>query len=339
MEWVKKNFGFVISLAVAVVLVGVGMWYLLGTKSEADGVEAELQAKNEQLDGLIQRPVFPDAANIKLAQDEEARVVTFIKEARKNFTEVSKPEGLDTAGFKSHLEATITELTREADRAGVKLPDKGTSATYGFTFDEQRKQLQLPANTLVPLAVQLGDLQTLCHILFEAKVPSLVSIKRAPAGSTETGGTGQLLTKKISTNSVLGAVTYPYEVVIQGFSQELASVLTGLVESPDSLIVKSLNVERGNLETTSRSALVGMTAPGANPYGMDPGLGRRFGLGGRYNPQQAVPQVAPATANRPGEVVLEEKPLRVTLGIELVKVLPQATDKPARTIAPANAEN
>ena len=35
----------------------------------------------------------------------------------------------------------------------------------------------------------------------------------------------------------------------------------------------------------------------------------------------------PPGANRPGEVVLEEKPLRVTLGIELVKLLPAEAPK------------
>lgn len=336
MEWVKKNLGFVISLAVAVVLVGVGVFYLLGTKTEADGVEAELSAKNGQLDELIKRPVFPDAANIQLAKDEEARVSSFIKEARKHFTELAKPEGLDTAGFKSHLEATITELLQEADRAGVKLPDKGTAPSFGFTFDDQRKQLQLQASTLAPLTVQLGDIKTISQILFDAKVPSLVSFKRAPVGTNETTG-AHLLTKKITTNSALGAVTYPYEVVFQGFSPELAAVLTGLIESPDAFIVKSLNVERGNLEVAPNpAAAVPITGP-ANPYGMDPNLARRYGI----SRGPAAPQVAaPAPVNRPGEVVLEEKPLRVTLGIELIKLLPQETAKPARPApAPAQAAN
>ncbi len=325
MDWVKKNLGFVIALAVAVVLMGAGVWYLLGTKSEADGVDAELQAKNSQLDSLVQRPVYPDTANIQLAKEEEARVQRFIKEARNHFTERTPPEGLDTAGFKSHLEATITELTREAERAGVQLPDKGSSPTYGFTFDEQRKQLQLSVSSLPSLSAQLADIQSLCRILFDAKVPSIVSFKRAPVGTNESAGTGAFLTRKITTNSAMNSVSYPYEVVVQVFSQELAAVLMGLVEAPESFIVKTLNVERGNLDTPATStAAMPMAMPGASPYARDPTLARRYGLTpGRYQGQPAVPQVALPTANRPGEVVLDEKPLRVTLGIELVKLLPR----------------
>ncbi len=338
MQWVKKNLGFVIALAVAVVLVGVGVFYLLGTKGDADGVDAELQAKNGQLDGLVQRPVYPDQNNIQLTKEQEARVAEFVKEARKHFTEVSKPEGLDTASFKSHLETAISELTRDAERAGVKLPDKGSSASYGFTFDEQRKQLQLPPNTLAPLEIQLEDLKSLCRILFDAKVPAIVSIKRAAVGTNESASSGAFLSKKIQTNSTLGSVSYPYEVVFQGFSPELATVLSGLVESKDAFVVKTVNVERGNLELTpaSTSALPLTPAAPSNPYGMSADLARRYGLGPRGAPQ-AVQQAAPSPTDQPGAVLLDEKPLRVTLGIELIKLLPKEKEgpKPPRPAPPA----
>ncbi|HRI13465.1 MAG TPA: Amuc_1100 family pilus-like protein [Verrucomicrobiota bacterium] len=325
MVWVKKNIGFVAGLVVALVLMGVGVWYLLGNKGEAEGVDAELQAKDAELDALVKSDVFPESANIKLAKEQEERVAAFVKEARQHFTVAKKPEGLDNAEFKSRLEAALVELVREADRAGVKLPDKGSNPSYGFTFDEQRKQLQLPASALGPLSLQLGDLQNLCQVLFAAKVPALVSLKRAPVGTNEVAGGPGLLTKKVTTNAALGSVTYPYEVVFQGFSQELARVLTGLIEAPEAFIVKTLNVERGTLDAPAPSA--GVVMPMTQPGGMDPSLARRYGLGTRYAPQQPVPQVAPPTANRPGEVVLEEKPLRVTLGIELVKLLPTEAPK------------
>lgn len=338
MDWVKKNLGFVVALGIAVVLMGGGVWYLLGTKSEADGVDMELQAKNSQLDSLVQRPVYPDSANIQMAKEEEARVQRFIKEARNHFTERTPPEGLDTAGFKSHLEATITELTREAERAGVQLPDKGSNPTYGFTFDEQRKQLQLAASSLPLFSAQLADIQSLCRVLFDAKVPSIVSFRRAPVGTNESAGTGSFLPRKIATNSAMNSVSYPYEVVVQCFSPELAALMTGLATTSESFIVKTLNVERGNLDAPASP--MAMPMPGmTSPYGRDPGLARRYGLGGpsRYQPQPVVPQVAAPAANRPGEVLLDEKPLRVTLGIELVKLLPRdEAENPGRPTRPVN---
>jgi hypothetical protein len=329
MEWVKKNMVFVIALAVAVLLMGGGVWYLLGTKADADGVDAEIQAKNQELDGLIQRPVYPDSANIKLAKEEESRVSEFIKGARSHFNELQKPEGLDTAGFKSHLESTISELLRDAERAGVKLPDQSGKTGYGFTFDDPRKQLQLPANALVPLAVQLGDLKALCQVLFDAKIPSLVSLKRAQVLTNETSSNPNICNKKIETNSALGSVKYPYEVVFQGFSPELASVLNGLIRSTNAFIVKSLNVERGNLDSAPPEQTVSPMAGMRNPYGMDPNLMRRYGMMPGGFAQGAQPQAQPA--NRPGEVVVEEKPLKVTMGIELIKLLPPETvSKPSK---------
>lgn len=335
MEWVKKNKVFVIALAIAVLLMGGGVWYLLGTKADADGVDAELQAKNQELDGLIQRPVYPDAANIKLAKEEETRVSGFIQQARSRFTELQKPEGLDTAGFKSHLEATISELLRDAERAGVKLPESTGKTGYGFTFDDPRKQLQLPPNALVPLTVQLGDLKALCEVLFDSKIPSLVSLKRAQVLTNESGLNPNICSKKIETNSALGSVRYPYEVVFQGFSSELASVLNGLIQSTNAFVVKSLNVERGNLDSPAPTQPVTPMGGMRNPYGMDPNLMRRYGMMPGGAAQAVQPEVQPG--NRPGDVLVEEKPLKITMGLELIKLLPQ--EAPAKTPKPAAASS
>ena len=318
MEWVKKNLGFVIGLAVAVVLLGAGIWYSLGTMGESSAADGELQAKKQQLDELVKRDPYPDQANIQLAKDEESRVNAFVLEARKKFSVRQLPAQLDNASFKSLLETTLTNLVRDADRAGVKLPEK-----YNFTFKDQREKLQLPAATLVPLTSHLENLDKICRVLFDAKVHSLESLKRSSVGSDEMGGTGDLLTKKVSTNSTLGAVVYPYEIVFQGFSQELAKVLTGLVNSSDAYVIKTLNVERGSLDSGSATPSAtgpAMAIPGMPP-GMDPALARRYGMFGRGQPQ-AQAAAPPPTATRPGELVLDEKPLRVTLGIEVVSLLP-----------------
>lgn len=315
MGWVKKNLGFVIGLAVAVVLLGAGVWYSLGTMGDSNAADGDLQAKKQQLDELVKREVFPDQANIQLARDEEQRVNAFIQDARKKFAVRQIPEDLDNASFKSLLESKISELSREAERAGVKLPEK-----YNFTFEAQRKQLQLPERTLVPLTSHLENLAAICRVLFDAKVHSVVTLKRSAVGTNEMGGMGDLLTKKVTTNSTLGAVVYPYEVVFQGFSQELAKVFTGLVNSPESFVVKTLNVERGTLDGPNSATPVAAPMPGFPP-GMDPMLARRYGLYGRGAPQAPV-AAPPPTANRPGEVVLDEKPLRVTIGLEVVSLLP-----------------
>ncbi|MCW5556716.1 MAG: Amuc_1100 family pilus-like protein [Verrucomicrobiae bacterium] len=331
MEWVKKNVGFVAGLAVAVLLLGVGIWYSLGTMAEDAAAAGELQAKKDQLNELVKRDPYPEQSNIELARSEEARVNAFIQEARKKFTVSQVAVDLDNATFKSQLESTIAELSRDAERAGVKLPEK-----YNFTFEEQRKQLQLPTASLAPLTAHLQNLASLCRVLFDAKAHSLVSLKRASAGTNEMAGTGDLLTKKVSTNSALGTVTYPYELVFQGFSQELGKVLSGLINSPQAFVLKTMNVERGSLDSTPAPVAMAVPmAPGFPPgmQGMDPALARRYGIG-RYPPQGPVAPPPVATTGRPGETLLEEKPLRITLGIEVVSLLPAKEEKKEKSPAP-----
>jgi len=74
-----------------------------------------------------------------------------------------------------------------------------------------------------------------------------------------------------------------------------------------------------------------------NPYGMDPNLMRRYGMmPGGFAPG-AQPQAQPAS--RPGEVVVEEKPLKVTMGIELIKLLPPEAAAKQSKAAAAPASN
>ena len=323
MEWVRKNLGFVIGLAVAVVLLGVGLWYTLGTMEESSMADGELQAKRQQLDDLVKRDPFPEQANIDLAREEEEKVTAFIRDARKKFAIRELPDSLDNASFKSLLESTLADLAREAELAGVKLPDKASFSSYSFTLEDQRKQLQLPSSSLVPLAAHLENLAVISRVLFDAKVHSLVSLKRSSVGTNELAGSGDFLSKKVVTNTALNTVVYPYEVVFQGFSPELAKVITGLVNAPQAFVIKTLNVERGSLDSMPAQPAFGapMAIPGLPP-GMDPALARRYGMFGPRPQQMPVAAQQPVTTGRPGEVVLEEKPLQVKLGLEIISLLP-----------------
>ncbi len=319
MAWIKRNLLFVVGLAVAVALLGVGVFYLLGSMSQADSASTELETMNQKLDELVNHDPFPSNENVEKIRAQQKRVADFKQQAKVKFSEETKPESLDNASFKTVLEQTIGSLEHEAERSGVRLPDK-----YDFTFSEQRKKLQLAQNALSPLVTELRDLGDVCHILFEAKIHSLVSLKRPGVGSNEAPGSTDLLSKKVTTNTVAGVVIYPYEVSFQCFSSELGAVLTGLIAAPQNYVIKTVNVERGTaLETPTPVAAPAAVNQGFG--GMDPALARRYGLsGGRYGApaQQPVPVAQPTV--RVGETVLDEKPLKITLGLEVVKLMPSA---------------
>jgi hypothetical protein len=332
MAWIKRNLFFVVGLAVAVVLLGVGVFYLLGTLNDAEAASTELTATNEKLDQLVKRPVYPNAKNIELVKDEQVRVEIFKAQARARFGMIPKSESLNNASFKSLLEGTILNLSRTAERSGVKLPEK-----FDFTFGEQRRQLQLPEKALPNLALHLGDLAGICQVLFDAKVHALNGLRRPQVASTDTATSNDYVTKKADTNAVVGASIIPYEVSFECFSTELGGVLSGFLNAPEAYLIKTINVEHG-AGTDSAAATpdpnAGAPAGASDPrmalmrrYGMaNPAMASRYGLNPGGAAAAAAPgATAPATPTKAGQTALDEKPLRVTIALEVVKLASAAT--------------
>lgn len=316
MAWIKKNALFVAGLGVASLLLVASVVHLLQAQGAKSLAREELEGKNRQLAELVGRDPYPNKENILLAKEEQVRVQKFAANARSRFGIIEPSPQLDNATFKSLLESTISLLEREAQNSGVKLP----SEKYSFTFGDQRKQLQLPANSLGPFARELGDINDICRVLFEAKIHTLISLKRPGVGTNESFGNVDILSKKPGTNTLAGASIYPYEIAFQCFSAELGSVLEGFVKASKSYVLKTINVERGDGEVSATPSVPGGLPAGA--MGMDPLLASRYGLGRYGNRYAAQPQPAPlpTASTKPNEPVLDEKPLRITIGLEVVKL-------------------
>lgn len=337
MDWIKRNLLFVVGLAVAVVLLGVGIFYFLGQMTAATEATQALEDASGKLDTLYKRDPFPNDANIKAAKAEQERVAAFKKTVLQFFAPPPLPEKLDTASFKALLENSIADLNAQAQRYGVKLPEK-----YSFTFESQRQQMQLDQKSLTPLSVQLQDIKQISTILFNSKIHELVSFKRSGVASNEVSGS-DLLVKKTSSNAITGVVIYPYEVGFNCFSGELSAILAALASSKEMIVVKTINIERADEATTLEapgvsSAPVGgmdpalMSRYGLRPGGMSPAMMMRYGLGGRPGagaPAAVAPTTASAGSSKPGGPVLDEKALRVTLGIDVLKLMPVKTPPPA----------
>ena len=316
MSWIKRNLLFLVGLAVAITLLGVGTVYVLGSMQDAESVNSELETLNQKLDELVKRDPYPSTPNIEKTKLEQKRVQDFKLKAKTRFGSEIRTEGLDNASFKALLEGAISRLEREADRSGVKLPEK-----YDFTFTDQRKRLQLVPKSLSPLATQLEDLGDICHILFSGKIHSLISLKRTAVGTDETAGSVGILNKKVTSNFSAGTISYPYELSFQCFSAELGDVMGGFLNAPQNYAIKTINVERGTISETPVAL-----APVAPLAGMDTMMRRYGGMAGRYGPTFTPAPVPVAAATRAGETVLEEKPLKITIGLEVVKI---ATAPPA----------
>jgi hypothetical protein len=322
MPWIKRNLPFVVGLAVAIALLGGGIFYMLGKVSAANAAREELASENAKLTELVDRkPAAPNDENIRSAEAHQKQLKDFKATLRPLFKSTPLPENLDDAAFKNLLDRTVDSLERLADRNGVKLP-KPADGKFAFTFEGQKKQLEFTSKTLPLLTVQLLDVQDICHVLFNAKVHALEGIRRVSVGTNDVNPPSNYLTKKQSTNSITGASVHPYEVIFHCFSSELGSVLSGLVNADPVLIVKSINVERGSTDGSS-SASAAVPAMGMNPslasrYGMPPGMASRYGMG----------PAAAAVGPKPGEAPLDDKPIRVTLNIDVLKLPPEPVAKP-----------
>jgi hypothetical protein len=226
-------------------------------------------------------------------------------------------------------------LDHSAERKGVKLPAgadsaSGSASKYNFTFNSQRRELRLPPNTLQPLVLAVTDIREFTEILFASKIHSLLHIKRSAIGTNEPAGSGDILSKKVSTNTVIGAGIHPYEVQFQCFSSELGDVLTRFVGASNAYVLKTLNVDRPSSDG-SDSAEAAPVNPASSMMAMMSRYGLRPGMG--TMPLAPGNPAAPAPSGKVGDIVLEQKPIKVTLGFEVVRLAspPTATQAPKAT--------
>ncbi len=332
MAWIKRNLYFVLGLAAAAVLLGVGIWYSLGRKAAADEVASNLESASTALNQLIDRKPYPSEENIKAARLETERVLQFKTNALKRFPEVVVSTNMATAQFKALLEVAITGLERVAERNGVKLPAK-----YAFTFAEQRKELVLDEKKLGVLAGQVLDIEAICRIIFEARINELNSVRRPTVMSNDMGNS--FLSRKSNRDDKVGLLDTPYEFSLNCFSSELAAVLSGLANAPQMFVVKSINVERNAAPETDTPAATPFSTGGL-PGGMDPMIAARYGMRGRYGMGGMggmggmAPPVTPPPAAKSGAEI-DEKFVRVTLGVNVVRPAPAGPKAPAAPKMPS----
>src|SRR3989441_8053010 len=304
MNWLKRNLFLVVGGVVALALLGFAIFFLLTRKHDVDAVTADLNTRTEEWKQLVASDPYPNQENIESAKREQKKLAGFLDQTRKFFVPVASfPTNLDGATFKNLLETTISELVQDAEKSGVSLP---SSNRYDFTFKPQRSSLDFAPATLVPLAMQVSEIKAICDVLFDARVQTLVGLRRAPVAKEDegtAGATDYLGGRKLATNAVTGAVLAPYEIVFHGFSTELAAVLEGFYRSPNCFIVKNIDVQ-----TNVVVASVGEFVPSYMPYSFTPGVPppalspmeqmrmRYGGYGGRYSRMPIMPAPVPAPA-------------------------------------------
>jgi len=151
-------------------------------------------------------------------------------------------------------------------------------------------------------------------VLYKAKINTLYNLRRTRVSEDDLKGPQSDYLETTATTNDL-AVLAPYEVTFYGFSGELAAVLAGFANEPHGFIVTTLNVEPGTPSSAPMDAATGGLATPESAM-----MAARYGGYGAAAP--AVP--APVNTGRGGALVmLDERQLKVTMGVTLVKLLPK----------------
>lgn len=313
---------FVVGAAVAVLLLAAAGYYLYvqwNVNSENSTKLEASYADLKRIADLQPNPGNEKVDNSAIAREHRGKVRAVINRTANFFTPVPAiPPGtnVSAADFSGALRKTIDELTRSAAGSSVTLQPK-----YDFSFLAQRPLVKFAPGSLEPLAAELGDVKAICDVLFKAKINMLYNLRRPRVSDDDLKGSqSDYLDTSATTNDL--AVLMPYEVTFYGFSGELAAVLAGFAGDSHGFIVTTLNVEPGT--------------PSSNPV-MDASggamMGENAGMPGRYpgnpypgNPYGAAPAPTPAqmSSGKGGlPVVLDERQLKVTMGVIVIKLLPK----------------
>jgi hypothetical protein len=316
MSWIKRNLYFVIGAAVALVLLGAAGWYFYSKWSLNDKTLGELNQSYADLANFNKQNPHPGSGsinNIQAAKEQQQELKGSIQKARQFFQKIeSIPDvpKLSDRDFSAALSRTIDQLRRDAVAASVTLPPD-----YSFSFQLQRQKVTFGAAGLKPLAIELGEVKAICNVLFQAKVNSLDYLRRERTADDQAGNATDYLVEKSVTNDL--AVISPYEFTFRCFSPELASVLSGFASSPNGLVVKTINVELATATAAENTVPGSAGIPTAVPMPPKPAL--PAGL--------TAAQVAAATAARGLPIVLDEKQLRVTISLAVIKPTATPTGK------------
>lgn len=330
MPWIKRNLFFVAGGLAALVLLGVAGFFFFSNWRHDKTVTDELNQQIAELNRLYNADPHPgteEINNVAAAKQDEKRVQEFLADAQQLFVPVKPYQKTDDRGFNNLLLNTIYELQVGASNAGVIL-----QTNYSFTFSAQRGKLSFAPGSIEPWTAQLSEIKTICGILYKAKINALEGLRRVPVSPDDQGGeTTDYLNASIITNDI--AVVTPYEVTFRSFSEEIGSVLDGILRATNCLIVKTIMVEPSKaIIGGDPNAPMSQGVFASPAYTPQPLPSRSFestyglGPGARAVPAP-VPGAGVSVAGRPAApsgptVFLSEKPLHVTMMIDVVKIKP-----------------
>jgi hypothetical protein len=167
-------------LAVSVIVTvfcAWSVWHLALKLRDAQAAEKKRDAAREQLEGIYQLKPFPNEANRNQAEDDRARMKSWVNALGLLLVDSNAVVSLSPPLFMQNLQRVMLDLAALSSAAGSKLAPPG----FAFGFDRYcgADSGRMPEPEDVPrLSLQLKMIDRLCHELAGAGVLSLSAIRR-----------------------------------------------------------------------------------------------------------------------------------------------------------------
>ena len=314
MSWAKRNLYFLISCIAAVVLLGAAGWYCYSEWQGNSQSWDALQQAISQLNTFSTKPITASKENIDAARAQVKQMQSLNSDLRKFLSPIAPIPNtgkIDNRTLAFAVRDTIRQLRVDAGPNITLPPD------YAFSFSAQRDKAVYVEQSWGQLAQQLGEVRTICNLLFSNRINSLDSIQREHTAD-DMGGTSQqpdyVDFVSVTNNN---SVTTPYQVTFRCFDAELGGVLASFANQPYGIMVRTLEVEPAEMAATEMN-----TQPQFQPQQPQvPAPGRVFHGGGPVpaTPAPTMPTTAPAMMGGL-PIIVDENRLKVSMLLEVVKI-------------------
>ena len=313
MIFVRRNLFWILGGLASVVMVVASLLFATSAKSKADENLRALSAYTNSVNQLKDATPYPSPETIAKVDEDTVSVEDFSRQAEALFDH-PKPPVMPPRQFKVHLINSLVALQAEATHHNVRLPPE-----FRFTFAHLLPKPNLLPYSVGPLGERLQDIQHLSKILFESRVHSIDSFARVPAHEREKGGRVLLYDVGIRTNLTTETAEFtstPYRFTFRGFTSELTEVLNRLANSDRFYVVRQIEVQA--MQSADSWQAVGK-AP--NDFADNATLKTT-----RVNllRQAHIAAAAQGVVRQTLETIVDERLLRVTLMVDVVKRIPTA---------------
>lgn len=327
MSWAKRNIYFLASCIVAVVLLGAAGWYCYTSMTANNANWGQLEGAYKQLGELATKPLGPgndQVDNIKAAKEQAEQVKQRVEQMAKFFTPVRGIPDTNKFGERTipfAVRDTVSQLRRAAQEKGVIVPTM--TPEFAFAFSLQMSKTTSDPAAAEALSHQLGEVKTLCDVLFNARILQLDSIQRerTPDDVNLQMATGLQPDYADSISLTSGNIVItPYQVSFQCFTPQLGAVLASFANQPHTIVVKTLNIQPADQSPGGGGYIGGGGYPAAGG-GYPGGYGNPLagGAAGAYENPAMQPGAARAGSL---QTIIDEKKLRVNILVDFVKITP-----------------